>query len=569
MFIRILLLACCLLASAVQAQSTDQLLTQAEALKADINQLVSEAHALEGERRQSLELRNTEHYLELLRLYDKITVNLLKQKRAGQSINEPLARIGQDLLSAGPVISRAIDKHQAKLDQLDEQYKPLSTQWQRVFQEEQSFLDLALRALTRHINNLNKLGLNSEQSSRYLDQTLPKRAEVLAGLVTITQKDAQAVTQHLSLAPDDTEAQASSRALQLKLATLTNSLHETIELLESRSIDADRYKELLIRTTGNITTDILDAGLLRRLTQNWFDKMFRLVAEHGISFFFKVIIFLAILLIFHFLAKAVRKLLRKSLHRATVPVSSLMEHMLVNMASRTIMAIGLLVALGQLGFSLAPILAGLGVAGFIVGFALQETLGNFASGMMILIYRPYDVGDLIEAAGVEGRVQRMNLVSTTILTIDNQTLMVPNNKIWGDVIRNKTAQRHRRIDMVFGISYGDNIEHAEQVLNNILQEHPKVLDDPEPVVRLHTLNESSVDFVVRPWVNTLDYWDVYWDITRSVKQRFDAEGISIPFPQRDVHLYSQQPPVAPLAPMEPQAQQAKAAPQAQQKTEQP
>lgn len=136
-----------------------------------------------------------------------------------------------------------------------------------------------------------------------------------------------------------------------------------------------------------------------------------------------------------------------------------------------------------------------------------------------------------------GKVHKMSLVSTTILTFDNQEMVVPNNKIWGDVIKNVTAQDKRRVDMVFGISYHDDIAKAEGILEGILKEHDKVLDDPAPVVRVHKLNDSSIDFVVRPWVVVTDYWDVYWDVTRSVKMRFDAEGVSIPFPQRDVHVY--------------------------------
>jgi small conductance mechanosensitive channel len=133
----------------------------------------------------------------------------------------------------------------------------------------------------------------------------------------------------------------------------------------------------------------------------------------------------------------------------------------------------------------------------------------------------------------------MNLVSTTVHTIDNQTLIIPNNKIWGDVIKNVTAQSERRVDMTFSISYGDDILQAEQVLSAIMDEHEKILSKPKPTVKLHKLGESSVDFVVRPWVKTDDYWDVYWDITREVKMRFDRESISIPYPQRDVHLVSQ------------------------------
>jgi small conductance mechanosensitive channel len=219
----------------------------------------------------------------------------------------------------------------------------------------------------------------------------------------------------------------------------------------------------------------------------------------------------------------------------------LLKEMILSTTSRVVMIIGFIVVLGQLGINLGPVLAGLGIVGFVLGFALQDTLSNFAAGAMILAYRPYDVGDLVEAAGITGRVRDMNLVSTRILTLDHQTLIVPNSKIWGDVIRNVTAQPRRRVDMVFGISYEDEILNAERVLQEIVDAHDRVLDHPEPVIKVHTLNESSVDFVVRPWAKTDDYWDVYWDITREVKLRFDQEGISIPYPQRDVHVIDRGP----------------------------
>ena len=192
--------------------------------------------------------------------------------------------------------------------------------------------------------------------------------------------------------------------------------------------------------------------------------------------------------------------------------------------------------LSQLGVEIGPLLAGLGVASFIVGFALQDTLSNFAAGMLILAYRPFDVGDDITAGGVSGKVEQMTLVTTTILTDDHQRLIVPNSKVWGDVITNLTAESTRRVDLTFAIGYSDDVERAEKVLHDIVVHHEKVLKDPAPVIKLHSLGESSVSFIVRPWAQTVDYWDVYWDITREVKRRFDAEGISIPFPQRDVQL---------------------------------
>lgn len=228
----------------------------------------------------------------------------------------------------------------------------------------------------------------------------------------------------------------------------------------------------------------------------------------------------------------------KALNASTFSLSTLAHRMIVSISSKLIILFGILVALSRWGISLGPLLTGLGIAGFIVGFALQDTLGNFASGLMILLYRPYDVDDLIDVGGIFGKVEKMSLVSTSLLTLDNQLFVVPNSKIWGDVIKNVTSQELRRIDMVFSIFYSDNIQKAETILKDILGSHDLILDSPEPVVRLHTLGESSVDFIVRPWVNVNNYRDVYWDVTRAVKLRFDEEGISIPFPQRDVHIYN-------------------------------
>jgi small conductance mechanosensitive channel len=218
--------------------------------------------------------------------------------------------------------------------------------------------------------------------------------------------------------------------------------------------------------------------------------------------------------------------------------------MILSTTRTVIIAVGLLIALSQLGISLGPLLAGLGIAGFVIGFALQDSLSNFASGMMILIYKPFDVGDLVEVGSVFGTVRHMSLVNTTVLTIDNQTLIVPNNVIWQNVIKNVTAQDTRRVDMTFGIGYSDDIPKAERIFEEIIKTHESVLANPEPMVRLHELGDSSVNFVVRPWVKTDDYWPVYWDITRAVKLAFDAQGITIPFPQRDVHMFNESPPAA-------------------------
>lgn len=506
---------------------------RAQQLQQDIAQLESELGQVSGERQASLQQRNIERRLELLALYDQLTEALVAQRETGQPIDATLAGLAPDLLALGPQIRKAIEAHQRQVDQLDQQHEPQTSAWVQAFIDHSRFIDEALGALSQHTANLQRLGLNNDQSLAYLQQALPRRAEVLAGLITLNQKQAR----QLQANPDQASTANPKLALAEMEKALFASLKHTIGLLDAQGLDSSRYREILITSSGDISAELLDAGLIRQLTDAWLVKVLDLVKDNGVGALFKLLMFLAILTVFYYLSRMTRKLLRKSLRKATVPVTSLMEDMLVSMSGRLILLVGLLIALGQLGISLGPVLAGLGVAGFIVGFAMQDTLSNFAAGMMILIYRPYDVGDLIEAAGVSGQVKSMSLVSTTVATLDNQTLIVPNSKIWGDVIRNVTAQQHRRVDMSFGIGYGDDIAHAERVLVGILQQHPKVLEQPEFTVKLHKLNESSVDFIVRPWVNTADYWEVYWDVTRSVKERFDAEGISIPFPQRDLHLY--------------------------------
>ena len=308
-------------------------------------------------------------------------------------------------------------------------------------------------------------------------------------------------------------------------------------------LETTEYQQLIVQTTGDIT-EILETevalGLARRLLENGTQWLL----DNGPRLGLNIVVFLLVLLVFRMLARVARRLTVRSLASSKVKVSRLLEDMITSMVQRVVMIFGFLVALSQVGVNLGPVLAGLGVAGFVVGFALQDVLSNFASGVMILFYRPFDVDNLVEVGGVSGKVSRMTLVSTTILTLDHQTLVVPNTRIWGDVIKNVTAQKIRRVDLTFGISYQDDIPQAERVLNAIVKNHPKVLEDPVPVIKLVNLGESSVDFVVRAWVATDDYWDVYWDVTREVKMRFDGEGISIPFPQRDVHLYQEKAAIA-------------------------
>ncbi len=194
-------------------------------------------------------------------------------------------------------------------------------------------------------------------------------------------------------------------------------------------------------------------------------------------------------------------------------------------------------ALNSLGVQTASFIAVLGAAGLAVGFALQGSLSNFASGVMLIIFRPFKSGDFVEAGGTSGSVESIQIFNTVLKTPDNKLVIVPNSKITGDNIVNYSAMEMRRIDFVFGIGYDDDIRKAKETLERILSEDNRILKDPAPVVAVSELANSSVNFAVRPWVMTADYWTVYFDITEKVKITFDDMGISIPYPQTDVHLH--------------------------------
>jgi len=204
------------------------------------------------------------------------------------------------------------------------------------------------------------------------------------------------------------------------------------------------------------------------------------------------------------------------------------------------MAFVVVAALRQLGIQTTSFVAVLGAAGLAVGLALRDSLANFAAGFMIILFRPIRVGDFVEAAGVSGIVEEIQIFTTQLKSPDNKTIIVPNAKLTGENIVNYTVKGTRRVDMVFGIGYGDDIDKARRLIGEVLSEEGRILEDPAPAVAVSGLGESSVNFVVRPWVNAADYWDVLCGVTEKMKKRFDAEGITIPFPQRDVHVYEHQ-----------------------------
>ena len=368
-----------------------------------------------------------------------------------------------------------------------------------------------------------------KQKNREIDDA--QRAEADAGQQTDASASAGAQADKVDLL-DDVATLREERTL------LLDRFGAAVAALEVKTAkdDADTqariedYK-LYSHAVRGIQVDLTDATSTWLAVKGWL-----LSDEGGKRWLGNLLKFVGILVIAWFVAGIFSMLIHRAIRR--VPgASRLLEAFLVKAARWIVLAIGLIMALAALEVSIGPLLALVGAAGFIVAFALQDSLSNFANGLMILFFRPFDVGDVVDAGGVSGTVQSVNLVSTTIKTFDNKIMLVPNNKVWGDVITNASGVTERRVDLEFGIGYGDDIDRAQAILEEIVHGHPSVLKDPAPTIRMNALADSSVNFIVRPWAKTADYWGVYWDITREVKRRFDAAGIGIPFPQRDVHLY--------------------------------
>lgn len=221
-------------------------------------------------------------------------------------------------------------------------------------------------------------------------------------------------------------------------------------------------------------------------------------------------------------------------------IKSKMDEMLVSFITSILRSILLLfviiAALGELGVDTTSLVALLGAAGLAIGLSLQGSLQNFASGVMLIVFRPFEKGNFVDIAGTTGVVEEIGIFTTTMCTPDNKEIIVPNGAIYSATITNYSARDTRRVDMVFGIGYGDDIPKAKQILSDLVSADDRILSEPAPVIALGELGASSVDFLVRPWVKSADYWAVMWDMNEKVKEAFDANGISIPYPQMDIHV---------------------------------
>jgi len=433
---------------------------------------------------------------------------------------QQLQRRAQALVAMGHASDAAAGAERVAIESQMSQYSD------RLLGNYESFVDILLA--------LERARVDVSRPRALLTEALPAAAQGMVTRLQLAERAKSSAVSRLSRDAANADLRYAVVAADERLDRATRSLTSVIDLMSRLGLPTTDLRVTRITTTGALNADIFQWRVLTGLVKWQWAKLLAFLATKASRWLFQGLLVVFTFLGFRALANIVRRVVKRGVTRWRT--SELMRRTVVRLSANAVMVIGFAVILTQLGVQVAPLLAGFGIAGVVIGFAMQNTLSNFASGAMILGNQPFDLGDEIEVAGVSGTVKRMTLVSTTILTPDNQTLVVPNSTVWGGVIRNRTAQPTRRVDLTVSISYQDDVDKAEHVLQEIVSRQPNILKDPAPVIRLHQLADSSVNFVVRVWAPKAEYWNVYWDLTRAVKLGFDHEGITIPFPQREIHM---------------------------------
>lgn len=266
------------------------------------------------------------------------------------------------------------------------------------------------------------------------------------------------------------------------------------------------------------------------------DEAIDMLTTNGVDLGINILTALVIFYVGRWFISIAMRGLRKVLQKQEIDKT--LESFVCNLVRTVLLVFVVVAAISALGIQTTSFIAVLGAAGLAVGLALQGSLSNFASGVLIVLFRPYKVGDFVEAAGISGTVEEVQILTTVLRTGDNKRVIVPNSQIMDSIITNYSANDTRRIDMVIGVSYSDDLDMVRQTLEDLVAAEARILDEPACTIAVSALADSSVNFVVRPWVATTDYWGVMFDMTEAIKKRFDKEGITFPFPQQDVHLYN-------------------------------
>ena len=500
-----------------------------------------EAHPLPEsfERRRTLEVRRDEKTIKVLKSIISLSESVLALPEDAPE-REKLRQLMS--LREGQIERAIVERFESLTVRLNESLERQRELSGVSLLSEEAFSDLIdkyrlsyLGLSTEQVRLLDRLGIGDEALREKVLKTLNLYGEELVGVIHIHHHALKLLAARQAAAGTDSELVQSARFEADRLELAVVRLTSVVAMLERLDGDTLAMRRVLIEKSGGLALSLVDTAMLNVVIAETQDRLVEWFSANGASTLLSAILFVGILILARSLAGLSKRLTERALRHSDQSISQLLKETLISMAGTVVFLIGLLVALAQVGVSVTPMIAGLGVVGFIVGFALQDTLSNFASGAMILAYRPFDTGDFIAAGEAEGTVLKMNLVNTTIVTVENKVLIIPNSKIWGGVIMNVTGQKLRRTDMIYRVSYADDVDLVQRILEELIAADERWLDDPEPLVRLKQYSESSIDFMVRAYAKTDEYWEAVWALNKAVKKRFDAEGITIPFPQREVH----------------------------------
>ena len=492
------------------------------------------------ERRRTLEIRRdvkTIHVLgRIMSLADRVLA--LPEDAPERDTLDQLMRARGDLIEQA-----LVDRFISLTSRLNESLERQGDLSGPALLAEESFAELVdgqrlqyLELSTEQVLLLEALEIDETSLREKVVRTLTYFGEEMMGLIHLHQHGLKMLAARQATDGTDADLIQAARFESERLQLSVTRLRGVVAQLDRLGGDTLEMRRTLIEERGSLALSLVDTDIASVLYAEMTAKFKDWLANRGASTLLSVLLFVAILIVARWLARLTRRVTERALRHSDQSVSQLLKEMLISISGTIVFLVGALVALSQVGVSVTPMIAGLGVVGFIVGFALQDTLSNFAAGAMILAYRPFDTGDFISAADVEGEVRKMNLVNTTIVTIDNRVLIIPNSKIWGGVIMNFTGQHLRRTDVIYSVSYSDDLDHVQRVLEELIASDERFLTEPAPIVRVKQFSDSSIDFLVRAYAKTGEYWETLWALNKAVKQRFDAEGITIPFPQRDVHL---------------------------------
>lgn len=497
----------------------------------DIEVLGDEINRASGDRLGVLILERQKKTLEILHELFALAANLEQQSELGADTVELRDMVVSYLVRTSNALDRFLDREGANFAQLRSATDRLEgvelIEFEQNLAHTVRWLEDLVDAKIRTIEELEALDVNVDNHTENLTARLKNFGSNLAGQLQLVDGSLRAIKLGGGNDPLSAEMNARVEALNIRRASIISSLTRLVQMLSSMDVDTNEYRQLLLET-GEITTDLFNPEIIARIVRKQLNQGMSWVANNTGAFFTQAVIFVLIIAIFRLIARFVNFMIRHSFDTKKVAASKLLESMLLNISSKGITFLGVLVALSQMGLEITALLTGLGIAGFIVGFALQDSLSNFVAGIMILGYEPFDVGDVIEAGGVFGKVSNMSMVSTTILTFDNQTLIVPNSKIWGDVIKNITLQGQRRIDLEFNVSFDEDVERVKAVLRGVVEQFDEILEEPNTTVEFNEMTAYSMVFVVRPWVNKEDYWPVRWKLMKTIRGALQEAGIEIP-----------------------------------------